>query len=66
MRDGRSYVFRAEGDTARRVHVRVGAMTSDRVEILSGVEPGDRVVRGEAVGRLADGDPIRTASEAGS
>jgi RND family efflux transporter MFP subunit len=61
MRDGRSYVFRVEGDTARRVQVRVGAMTSDRVEILTGVEMGDRVVRGEAVGRLADGDPIRTA-----
>jgi RND family efflux transporter MFP subunit len=60
MRDGRSYVFRVEGDTARRVPVRIGAMTSDRVEILSGVEVGDRVVRGEAVGRLADGDPIRT------
>jgi membrane fusion protein (multidrug efflux system) len=60
MRDGRSYVFRAEGDTARRVPVRIGAMTSDRVEILSGIEAGDRVVRGEAVGRLADGDPIRT------
>jgi membrane fusion protein (multidrug efflux system) len=60
MRDGRSYVFRAEGGTARRVHVRIGAMTSDRVEILSGVEVGHRVVLGEAVGRLADGDPIRT------
>ncbi len=63
MRDGRSYVFRAEGDTARRVHVRIGAMTSDRVEILSGVEVGQRVVMGEAVGRLADGDPIRTTPE---
>jgi len=63
MRDGRSYVFRTEGDTARRVHVRIGAMTSDRVEILSGVEVGQRVVLGEAVGRLADGDPIRTTPE---
>jgi len=53
-------VFRVEGDTARRVRVRVGAMTNDRVEILSGVEVGERVVRGEAVGRLADGDPVRT------
>jgi hypothetical protein len=63
MRDGRSYVFRVEGDTARRVHVRIGAMTSDRVEILSGVEVGQRVVLGEAVRRLADGDPIRTTTE---
>jgi membrane fusion protein (multidrug efflux system) len=63
MRDGRSYVFRAEGDTARRVHVRIGAMTSNRVEILSGVEVGQRVVLGEAVGRLADGDPIRATPE---
>ena len=63
MRDGRSYVFRVEGDTARRVHVRIGATTSERVEILSGVEVGHRVVLGEAVGRLADGDPIRTTPE---
>jgi hypothetical protein len=45
------------------VHVRIGAMTSDRVEILSGVEVGQRVVLGEAVRRLADGDPIRTTTE---
>jgi membrane fusion protein (multidrug efflux system) len=63
LRDGRSYVFRVEAGTARRVHVRVGAMTTDRVEILSGLEVGDRVVRGQAVGRLVDGDPIRTAPE---
>jgi RND family efflux transporter MFP subunit len=60
MRDGRSFVFRVEGDTARRVHVRVGTMTNDQVEILSGIDVGERVVRGEAVGRLADGDPVRT------
>jgi RND family efflux transporter MFP subunit len=64
MRDGRSYVFRVQGDTARRARVQIGAMTRDRVEIVSGVEVGDLVVRGEAVGRLADGDPIRTTSAA--
>ena len=29
-------------------------------------EKADLLAVGEAVGRLADGDPIRTASEAGS
>jgi RND family efflux transporter MFP subunit len=62
MREGRSYVFRVEGDTARQVHVRVGGMNAARVEILSGLAAGDRVVRGEAVGRLADGDSVPSES----
>jgi RND family efflux transporter MFP subunit len=58
MREGRTYVFRVEDRTARQVNVRVGAMDAARVEILSGLEEGNRVVRGEAVGRLVDGEAL--------
>jgi len=61
MRDGRSYLFRLEADRVRRVSVRVGALTSEWVEILNGAAVGDRVVYGEAVGRLDDGDAVRVA-----
>jgi RND family efflux transporter MFP subunit len=61
MRDGRSYVFRVEDDgRVRQLLVRVGAVTQHWVEIRSGANAGDRVVSGEAVGRLADGDAVRT------
>jgi RND family efflux transporter MFP subunit len=59
MRDGRSYVFRVDDDGhVHKIPVRVGAVTEHRVEILSGANAGDRVVSGEAVGRLADGDTV--------
>jgi hypothetical protein len=64
MRDGRSYVFRVEGNVARRISVRVGALVDERAEILSGVAEGDRVVRGAVVTRLADGDEIRVEDAA--
>lgn len=38
------HVFVAEGDVARSVKVEVGARTSDRAQILSGLKPGDRVI----------------------
>jgi RND family efflux transporter MFP subunit len=64
MRDGRSYLFRVEDGVARRIPVRVGAVVDERAEILSGVAEGDRVVRGAAVTRLADGDEIRVEDAA--
>lgn len=66
-RDGRTYVFRVTGGATaegpaghavERVAVRVGAVGLERAEILSGVRAGDVVVRGEAAGRVADGDPV--------
>jgi len=59
MRDGRTYLFRVEGDRVRQIDVRVGAVTDEWVEILSGADVGDRVAHGDAVGRLADGDAVR-------
>jgi RND family efflux transporter MFP subunit len=59
MRDGRSFVFRVDDDgRVSQLRVRVGAVTEHRVEILSGAAQGDRVVNGEAIGRLADGDAV--------
>jgi len=58
MRDGRTYVFKVEGEVVRRVAVRVRAITAERAEIVSGLDEGDVVVTGEAISRLADGDPV--------
>jgi RND family efflux transporter MFP subunit len=62
MRDGRTYLFKLEGGHVRQLDVRVGAVTEERVEILSGADVGDRVVNGDAVGRLTDGDAVRVTS----
>jgi HlyD family secretion protein len=34
----------ASGDTATRVKVRVGATSVDRVQLLQGLQPGDRMI----------------------
>lgn len=65
LRDGASYVFRVEGDTARRIAVRVGAVNPERAQILAGIEPGDEIVRGDAAGRLVDGETVQRAEGPG-
>ncbi len=64
MRDGRTYLFALDPgeERVRQVSVRAGAITDEWVEILSGADPGERVVRGEVVRRLADGDAVRPAA----
>ena len=57
-REGHAYVFRVAEGVAERVPVRIGIVGDSRVSILSGVDPGDRVVVGPAVARLSDGDRI--------
>ena len=61
MRDGRRYVFRVVDDRVERRPVRVGVMDARSVQILSGVEDGDEVVRGDAVEHLTDGARVRSA-----
>lgn len=56
-----SYVFVDQQGRARMRLVRTGAVVNDSVEVLSGLEPGDRVVVA-ADGELVDGRPL-TVSE---
>lgn len=68
VRDGFSYVFVVnDKQGVERRRIQTGAMRNGRVEILSGVQPGDRVVE-RGAGFLKDGDRIRVveADEPGS
>lgn len=63
LRDGFSYVFKLteqNGDLAKvsQVKVQLGRRTDDRLEILSGLSPDDRLVAGGA-SFLADGDTVK-------
>lgn len=53
-----SFVYVLEGDTAKRVRVRTGLRQDGLVEILSGLQPGQRVVT-EGVVKLSDGQKVR-------
>ena len=46
------YLWRVEGQTARRIEVGIGGRSPGWVEITGGLKPGDRVVR-DGVGRLS-------------
>ena len=48
------------GSTAQRVEVETGAVENGFVEILSGVEPGERIV-GSGLNRIQPGAPVRVA-----
>jgi membrane fusion protein (multidrug efflux system) len=60
-----SFVFLVNGDEARRVPVRTGIHQGGMVEILSGLQPGQRVVT-EGVVKITDGQKIRLAGQGGS
>lgn len=49
---------REEREVAQRIAVRVGRLRGDRVEVLSGLEGGERLVT-EGASYLHDGDPVR-------
>lgn len=53
-----SFVYIVEGDTAKRVKVTTGIRQDGLVEILSGLQPGQRIVT-EGVVKLSDGQKIR-------
>ncbi len=57
---GRSYVFVVRGGAAHRVDVSPGNSSGDTVQILKGVQPGDRVVV-EGGTALEDGMKVRVA-----
>jgi len=54
-------VFVEQGGVARSVPVEVGARTTDRVQILSGLKPGDRVVTSNLL-RVRNGAKLKLLS----
>lgn len=60
-----AFVYRiargAEGSTAQRVEVETGAVEGGMVEIVSGLELGDRIV-GSGLNRIQPGSPVTTAA----
>jgi len=60
--DGRN-VFVASGGVARSVPVQVGFRTEERVQLLTGVRPGDQIILNNLL-KLREGLPVRVASEA--
>ncbi len=59
VRDGYSYVFVVNGKQGvERRRIKTGALRNGRVEVVSGLEPTDRVVD-RGAGFLKDGDAIR-------
>ena len=62
-RDGRSFVLKVEDGIVHYAPVRVGVSEGEQVELLSGVAPGDVVVRGDAATRLADGSHVSVSPD---
>ncbi|MDE2600684.1 MAG: efflux RND transporter periplasmic adaptor subunit [Rhodocyclaceae bacterium] len=64
VRDGYSYVFRVGADNkVQQTKVSLGRRTDERVEILIGLNPSDRVVVSGG-GFLTDGDLVRVVTPA--
>ncbi|MCX8099480.1 MAG: efflux RND transporter periplasmic adaptor subunit [Casimicrobiaceae bacterium] len=63
LRDGFAYVFRADASgRVSQVKVETGRRLGDRVEIVSGLKPGEQVVASGAA-FLSDGDSVRVAAQ---
>ncbi|HEX6734422.1 MAG TPA: efflux RND transporter periplasmic adaptor subunit [Azonexus sp.] len=62
LREGFAYVFRLEGDNrVAQTKVELGRRAGERVEIVSGLDAGARVVASGA-GFLADGDAVKVVA----
>ncbi|RYD58494.1 MAG: efflux RND transporter periplasmic adaptor subunit [Sphingomonadales bacterium] len=55
-----SFVFVLDGDKVKRVPVKTGLRQQGKVEILEGLQPGQRIVT-EGVVKIADGQQVRVA-----
>jgi multidrug efflux pump subunit AcrA (membrane-fusion protein) len=64
--DGYSYVFvLKDNDTVERRRVETGAVRTDQIEVIEGIQSGDMIV-GKGAGFLKDGDVVNVSSESGS
>lgn len=56
--NGKQYVYKLDDKTAKKVEVETGAQTSDAIEIVKGLQEGDRIViRGQTL--LKDGATVQ-------
>lgn len=63
-RDGFAYAFAVAADgKAQRKRIEVGRLVDDRIEVLSGLADGERVVE-RGAGFLSDGDRVRVVDAA--
>ncbi|NRA01590.1 MAG: efflux RND transporter periplasmic adaptor subunit [Myxococcales bacterium] len=58
--EGRQFVVRVSGGRSQRVPVRLGMSDTTEIEVLAGLELGDRIVLGDAAARLSDGDAVES------
>jgi len=65
VKSGAAVVFVLEKDMARRREVRTGDVAGERVEIVTGVSPGEPVITGGAF-NLRDGDRVRVTPAKGA
>jgi hypothetical protein len=66
MRDGFSYVYRINSDSrVSQIKVQTGRLVGDRLELLSGVQTGDRLVASGA-SFLSEGDLVRVVNPTAS
>ena len=56
------YVFIAKDGVAKRRSIKTGKIYGDKVEIISGIEPGEFVIS-KGAGRLVDGDKIKIVED---
>lgn len=61
-RNDETFVYRVKGDQAEKVAVTLGLESEGRVEVVTGLAEGDRVIT-EGVGLLSDGSLIRVLDE---
>ncbi len=63
VRDGEHFVYTVEGEKTRRQAVKTGLSAGGRVQILSGLEPGSRIIP-ENADQLRDGQDVVVLPEA--
>ena len=55
-------VFVEKDGVAHQIEIEVGERTPDRIQVVRGIEPGDRVITTNLL-RLRDGAPVAASTE---